>query len=66
MSPEPTDQSIGEAPLAVLVGSAEEEVRRLSERLAAQGMLADDPGITASLVDIRIRLLVAATRLEEG
>jgi hypothetical protein len=65
MSLDSAGLTLGEAPLSVLVGDAEERVRQLAERLSDRGVLtADDPEVSGLLVDIRTRLLVATSRLE--
>lgn len=62
MSAESAGQIIGEAPLAVLVGGTEEKVRLLAEHLDTRGVL--DDASAALLAEVRVRLLVATSRLE--
>jgi hypothetical protein len=63
VSHETAIQTAGQAPLEVLVSTAEEEVRQLAERLDGRGVLTDDPVSAGILADVRARLLVAASRI---
>lgn len=63
MTQETAARTAGDVPLDVLVASAEEDVRRLGERLSARGALAGDEESAGLLADARARLLVAAARL---
>lgn len=65
MSSDPVAQTLGDAPLSVLVGTAEERIRQLADRLYRAGALKEDPELAELLTEARVRLWVAEARLSK-